>query len=1431
MRNFLLLRLAAAAFGLMVPSWTALGQSSLTLSSSTASAGAGSVALSLSTAGVSVSALQWTLTYPSTATNMSITAGPALTAAGKTLTCSPLAGGYNCIASGMNTTAIGSGIVANLSATVSGTSTIAVSNSLGSDPAGNAVTITGGGGSIVVAAALPTITSTACNPTTLSPGALTTCTVTLSAAAGSGGAAVTLGSTGSITVAPSLTIAAGSNTGTFTATAGQFTTTQTATVTASLNGSSSSANLSLNVAAVVSSLQCATGTLGSNASTTCTVTLSAAAPSGGAAVTIGGAIANVLTVPSTVTVAAAATTATFTAATGTLASDQIATVTASLNGSSQSFPLTLSTSVLISSVQCTAWALISNSSSTCTVTLTKAAPTGGATVTISGAITNVLTIPPSMTVSAGATTGTFTATTGTLTADQTATVTASLNGFSKTVNLVLSSSMLVSSLQCATGTLASNASTICTITLTKAAPAGGSAVTISGAIANVLTVPPSVTVAAAATTATFTASTGSVTSDQIATVTASLNGSSAPVNLTLSAPVLVSSLQCAAGALASNVSTTCTVSLTKAAPSGGATITIGGAIANLLTIPASVTVAATASTATFTASSGSIASDQIATITASLNGSSKSLSLTLSAPVLVSSLQCGTGTLTSNASTTCTVTLTKAAPSGGAAVTVRGAIANVLFFPPLVNVAAAATTATFTANTGSITSDQTATVTASLNGSSSPVNLTLSAPVLVSSLQCAAGALGSNTSTTCTVTLTKVAPSGGASVAIGGAIANLLTVPLSVTVGAAATSATFTASSGSIASDQAATITASLNGSSKSVSLALSASVLLSSLQCATGTLASNTSTTCTVTLTKIAPAGGAVVTIGGGIANLLTLPSSVTITAAATAATFTATAGTIATAQSVVVTAVYGSSSATTTLSLTVPPPPPTLSGLTCSPTSVLPGASGTCTVGLSGATASPLTVTLKSSNTGLQVPASLSIASGSGGTFAYTTSSTLTGWLIITATLGTTSKSTTLTIAAPAAPVISLSCPGPITAGGLLVCNVDIRRPSNHQATFRLSSSSRNLTPPAALAVRPGQRSIRFQAVVGDSVAAENAVVSVDSEDGTGQASIAIEPSHAPALRVTGSREVATGSNLHLQISASSGDGLPVTLSASQLPAGAGFDPETGDLTWSPQVSQGGDHRVVMHATNAFGISTSKEIAVHVGAGTPEIAGLINVAGAGAPAACVSGAAAALTGNFLTSSEGSAADRSATSLELNGAQVLVNGAAAALLFASPDRIDFVCPQPPAGSTLEIFVRTAAGLSKPLTAAMAADAPGILAVDETGSGQALAYRTGSTDIVALPNPIFTAQPAVAGEFVSLLVTGVRCEDSFQSGRPQLQLGGRVISPQTIKTAPGYAGACELTFEVPQGITSDSLPVRLYIAHYDGTLAQSNEVSIAVEGR
>ena len=72
------------------------------------------------------------------------------------------------------------------------------------------------------------------------------------------------------------------------------------------------------------------------------------------------------------------------------------------------------------------------------------------------------------------------------------------------------------------------------MTLSAAAPTGGSAVTISDN-SSALTTPSSVTVAAGASTATFTATAGSVTANQSVTVTAALNGSPATVAVTITA--------------------------------------------------------------------------------------------------------------------------------------------------------------------------------------------------------------------------------------------------------------------------------------------------------------------------------------------------------------------------------------------------------------------------------------------------------------------------------------------------------------------------------------------------------------------------------------------------------------------------------------------------------------------------------------------------------------------------------------------------------------------------------------------------------------------------------------------------------------------------------------------------------------------------------
>ena len=181
-------------------------------------------------------------------------------------------------------------------------------------------------------------------------------------------------------------------------------------------------------------------------------------------------------------------------------------------------------------------------------------------------------------------------------------------------------------------------------------------------------------------------------------------------------------------------------------------------------------------------------------------------------------------------------------------------------------------------------------MTATFGSSSQTATISLLAPVLVSGVACNPTSLGQSAVSTCTVTLTQTAPTGGASVTLASNNA-LLTVPASVTVAAGATTATFSATAAAtIASNQSATVTATLGSSSQTATISLLAPVLVSGVACNPTSLGQSAVSTCTVTLTQTAPTGGSSVTLASNN-TLLTVPASVTVAAGATTATFSATA------------------------------------------------------------------------------------------------------------------------------------------------------------------------------------------------------------------------------------------------------------------------------------------------------------------------------------------------------------------------------------------------------------------------------------------------------------------------------------------------------------------------------------------------------------
>ena len=137
-----------------------------------------------------------------------------------------------------------------------------------------------------------------------------------------------------------------------------------------------------------------------------------------------------------------------------------------------------------------------------------------------------------------------------------------------------------------------------TVTLHDAAPAGGLSVALA-ADETVVTVPASMTIAAGATSGTFTTTTKSVSSDVRIRITASAGGSSLTALMRLTPRITVSTLSVEQANLRGGDSTTGTATLSSAAPSGG-TVVILAANNEDARIPGSITVAAGSRSGTFT---------------------------------------------------------------------------------------------------------------------------------------------------------------------------------------------------------------------------------------------------------------------------------------------------------------------------------------------------------------------------------------------------------------------------------------------------------------------------------------------------------------------------------------------------------------------------------------------------------------------------------------------------------------------------------------------------------------------------------------------------------------------------------------------------------------------------------------------------------------
>src|SRR5579871_411202 len=424
---------------------SAAAQATLTLSGGSGAPGASvTVGVNLVTNGTQPAAVQFDLLYApgdlSPASGTFWSTGSSASNAGKSVSCSnPSSGDVRCIVAGFNTTAITDGSLASvtfvISSTTSNTLSAISSSASASDGSGTGIPISGGGTSITINQPVTvSLTNLSCSPGSVTPPTGFSCTITLSGNAPSNTNVTVSSNSGNAIVASPVTVNSGSSTANFNVTTTAVSSSTLVTITASLSGTSQTSSVTLlPPVPVLSNLTCTPASFTAPGSSTCTITLTGNALSN-MSVTVS-SNNGAATVVSPVTIPTGSSSANFTVTAGSaVQSSTTAGITASLNGNSRNFSINLTpqgvTQPGVQSVICVPSTVSGGSSTTCTVTLASAAPSGGTPVSLASSNGNA-TVQSQLTVPAGLDNANFTVTTAAVASVQSATISATSTGPSR----------------------------------------------------------------------------------------------------------------------------------------------------------------------------------------------------------------------------------------------------------------------------------------------------------------------------------------------------------------------------------------------------------------------------------------------------------------------------------------------------------------------------------------------------------------------------------------------------------------------------------------------------------------------------------------------------------------------------------------------------------------------------------------------------------------------------------------------------------------------------------------------------------------------------------------------------------------------------------------------------------------------------------------
>jgi hypothetical protein len=437
-------------------------------------------------------------------------------------------------------------------------------------------------------------------------------------------------------------------------------------------------------------------------------------------------------VPDSVSVSAGSGIGFFNITTAPVTAPTTVTISVSGGGVTLSRPLTVYPSLpSLTALTVSPTNVVGGNPSTGTVTLASPAPAVGVAVNLGSNLPLAASVPESVTVPGGATSASFTVTTfpvDTTTVQlsaaldnvfQFAAVTVNPPGQAPTLSAVSLNPTSVAGGNSSTGT----------VTLSSAAPSGGAAVSLTDN-SNAAAAPATVTVPAGATSVNFKITTTSVTAATAAMISALFNGVTRTATLTInppppSAPSLVSP------ANAATVTQPVTFDWSDASGAASYRIQIDDAstftsplVLNQTVTPSQLTASSLPARRLWWRVRGINAAGTAGPWSVTREFTVQSAPPPPSSPTL-SALSLNPASVVGSNSSQGTVTLTSAAPSGGAVVTLSSSNTTVATVPASVTVAAGSTTATFTVTTKAVTSSTSVTISAAYGGVTRTATLTL----------------------------------------------------------------------------------------------------------------------------------------------------------------------------------------------------------------------------------------------------------------------------------------------------------------------------------------------------------------------------------------------------------------------------------------------------------------------------------------------------------------------------------------------------------------------------------------------------------------------------------------------------------------------------------------------------------------------------------